>query len=237
MVLNLGETKSFKLPLMLKAMDFIYEGNGLRLERQRGGVLCLNVNSGRRKDAFAAIPLGPAKELNAVGMNIKVHSNSRILFWVGNVRFVIDYNAKKVATNLLGLRIFGSKQWGENVQMPWRGEFQTLFGLPKPPAEMDRGTAQLFWQWFNNHEVEIIDLINGTKKEAKAVSHMITLWMAPVFPYTRANELDFELKCADGDNTFIFHHGGNEQLMAEAEEFHSLMPENMLKRWEFISQE
>ena len=91
MVLNLGETKSFKLPLMLKAMDFIYEGNGLRLERQRGGVLCLNVNSGRRKDAFAAIPLGPAKELNAVGMNIKVHSNSRILFWVGNVRFVIDY--------------------------------------------------------------------------------------------------------------------------------------------------
>ena len=237
MVLNLGETKSFKLPLMLKAMDFIYEGNGLRLERQRGGVLCLNVNSGRRKDAFAAIPLGPAKELNAVGMNIKVHSNSRILFWVGNVRFVIDYNAKKVATNLLGLRIFGSKQWGENVQMPWRGEFQTLFGLPKPPAEMDRGTAQLFWQWFNNHEVEIIDLINGTKKEAKAVTHTITLWMAPVFPYTRANELDFELKCADGDNTFIFRHGGNQQLMAEAEEFHSLMPENMLKRWEFISQE
>ena len=237
MVLNLGETKSFKLPLMLKAMDFIYEGNGLRLERQRGGVLCLNVNSGRRKDAFAAIPLGPAKELNAVGMNVKVHSNSRILFWVGNVRFVIDYNAKKVATNLLGLRIFGSKQWGDNVQMPWRGEFQTLFGLPKPPAEMDRGTAQLFWQWFNNHEPEIISLINGTKTEAKAVSHMITLWMAPVFPYTRANELDFELKCADGDNTFIFRHGGNEKLMAEAEEFHSLMPENMLKRWEFISQE
>ncbi|MBR5021306.1 MAG: hypothetical protein IKY17_06715 [Oscillospiraceae bacterium] len=237
MVLNLGETKSFKLPLMLKAMDFIYEGNGLRLERQRGGVLCLNVNSGRRKDAFAAIPLGPAKELNAVGMNVKVHSNSRILFWVGNVRFVIDYNAKKVATNLLGLRIFGSKQWGENVQMPWRGEFQTLFGLPKPAAEMDRGTAQLFWQWFNNHEVEIISLVNGTKKEAKAVYHTITLWMAPVFPYTKVNELDFELKCADGDNTFIFRHGGHEKLMAEAEEFHSLMPENMAKRWTFISEE
>ena len=31
MVLNLGETKSFKLPLMLKAMDFIYEGNGFYL--------------------------------------------------------------------------------------------------------------------------------------------------------------------------------------------------------------
>ena len=44
MVLNLGETKSFKLPLMLKAIDMIYEGNGLRLERQRGGILCLNVN-------------------------------------------------------------------------------------------------------------------------------------------------------------------------------------------------
>ena len=32
MVLNLGETKSFKLPLMLKAIDMIYEGNGLRLD-------------------------------------------------------------------------------------------------------------------------------------------------------------------------------------------------------------
>ena len=237
MVLNLGETKSFKLPLMLKAIDIMHEGNGLRLERQRGGILCLNVNSGRRKDAFAAIPLGPAKELNAVGMNVKALSKSRTLFWVGNVRFVIDYNAKKVATNLLGLRIFGSKQWGENVQMPWRGEFQTLFGLPAPAPEMDRNTAQLFWQWFNNHEAEIISLINGTKKEAKAVTQQINLWMAPVFPYAKANEIGFDLNCGDGDNTFIFCHGGNENLMAEAEEFASLMPENMAKRWEFIVQE
>ena len=237
MVLNLGETKSFKLPLMLKAMDFIYEGNGLRLERQRGGILCLNVNSGRRKDAFAAIPLGPAKELNAVGMNVKVHSSSRTLFWVGNVRFVIDYKAKKVATNLLGLRIFGSKQWGDHVQMPWRGEFQTLFGLPKPPAEMDRGTAQLFWQWFNNHEAEIIDLFNGTKKESKVVSQQISLWMCPVFPYAKPSEISFDLDCCDGDNTFIFRHSGNEKLMAEAEEFASLMPENMAKRWSFITKE
>lgn len=236
MVLNLGETKSFKLPLMLKAIDMIYEGNGLRLERQRGGILCLNVNSGRRRDAFAAIPLGPAKELNAVGMNVKVLSKARTLFWVGNVRFVIDYSAKKVATNLLGLRIFGSKQWGEHVQMPWRGEFQTLFGLPAPASEMDRSTAQLFWQWFNNHEIEIISLINGTKKEAKAVTQQITLWIAPVFPYAKAHEIDFDLSCGDGDNTFIFRHGGNEKLLADAAEFAELMPENMAKRWKFIAQ-
>ena len=237
MVLNLGETKTFKLPFMLKAIDIIHEGNGLRLERQRGGIVCLNVNSGSRRDAFAAIPLGPAKELNAVGMNVKALSKTRTLFWVGNVRFVIDYGAKKVATNLLGLRIFGSKQWGDHVQMPWRGEFQTLFGLPMPPAEMDRGTAQLFWMWFNNHEAEIITLVNGSKKEAKAVNQQIHLWMCPVFPYAKAGEIDFDLHCGDGDNTFIFCHGGHTQLMAEAEEFASLMPENMAKRWNFLSQE
>ena len=63
MVLNLGETKTFKLPLMLKAMDFIYEGNGLRLERQRGGVLCLNVNSGRRRNWSRSAPPRPPARL------------------------------------------------------------------------------------------------------------------------------------------------------------------------------
>ena len=237
MELKLGETRSFKLPFMLKAIDIIHEHNGLRLERQRGGIVCLNVNSGHRRDAYAAIPLGPAKELNAVGFNVKALSKSRTLFWVGNVKFVIDYNAKKVATNLLGLRIFGSKQWGSNVQMPWRGEFQPLFGLPLPPEEMDRNTAQLFWQWFNKNEADIITLINGSKKEAKAVSQQISLWMCPVFPYAKAAELGFDLNCGDGDNTFIFRTNGNPQLQAEAEEFASLMPENMAKRWVFQVEE
>ena len=66
---------------------------------------------------------------------------------------------------------------------------------------------------------------------------MLSVLAHLLFPYARANELDFDLKCADGDNTFIFCHGGNEQLMAEAEEFHSLMPENMAKRWEFVVME
>ncbi|MBQ9148678.1 MAG: hypothetical protein IJX69_03835 [Oscillospiraceae bacterium] len=237
MNLKIGESKTFKLPIWLKAVDMIYEKNGLRLERQRGGIACLNVNSGSRRDAYAAIPLGPVKDLNAVGFTVKVHSKSRTLFSVGGVKFVIDYASKKVSTNLLGLRVFGSKEWGENVQAPWRPEYQTLFGLPMPPAEMDRETAKLFWQWFYGNEVDIIQMVNGTKKESKSIYKQLELWLAPVFPYEKASNLEVELKCGDGENTFIFRHGGSEKLQADAQEFYELMPENMAKRWDFVLEE
>ena len=58
-----------------------------------------------------------------------------------------------------------------------------------------------------------------------------------LIPYAKPSDIDFDLECADGDNTFIFRHGKHEKLMAEAEEFMSLMPENMAKRWKVIIEE
>lgn len=237
MELKLGESKTFKLPIWLKAVDIIHEKNGLRLERQRGGIACLNVNNGSRRIAYAAIPLGPVKDLNEFGFTVKAQSKTRMLFSVGAVKFVVDYAAKKVSTNLVGLRILGSKEWGENVQTPWRGEFQPLFDLPLPPAEMDRNTARLFWQWFYKNETDIDKLLNSGKKEAKAVFQQIDLWLCPVFPYVKSSKIDFDVKCKDGDNTFIFRHGGDEKLMEDAPEFGAMMPENMAKRWKFLIEE
>ena len=234
MNLKIGESKTFTLPFILKAVDILHEGNGLRLERQRGGIAVLNVNNGSRRNAYAVIPLGPVSDLNKVGFTVKIHSKTRTLFSVGAVKFVIDYAAKKVSTNLVGLRILGSKEWGDHVQSPWRAEYQTLFGLPMPPMEMDKNTAQLFWQWFNNNEVDIIRMLNGTKKEQKSIYQQIDLWLCPVFPYAKPSEFDFDLKCKDGDNTFTFRYNGNEKLAQDAEEFYQLMPDNMAKRWEFI---
>lgn len=237
MQLKLGESKTFKLPFWLTAVDILHEGNGLRLERQRRGIVCLNVNNGRRRVVYAQIPLGIAKDLNEFGFTVKAQSKTRMLFSVGSVRFVIDYAAKKVSTNLIGLRILGSKEWGEMVQVPWRGEYQTLFGLPQPPAEMDQGTAKLFWQWFHMNETDIDRMLNGSKKENKSIFQQIDLWLCPVFPYCKASRIDFDVKCKDGDNTFIFRHGGDQQLMEDAPKFMAMMPENMAKRWNIIIEE
>lgn len=236
MELKIGESKTFKLPIILKAVDIVNEKHGLRLERKQGNAI-LYVTNGSRFNTYAGIPLGPIKALNEVGFTAKVHSKSRMLFNVGAVKFVIDFGAKKVATNLVGLRVGGSKEWGENVQMPWRGEFQTLFGLPMPPMEMDEATARLFWQWFNVNEVDITQMVNGDKKQSKSIFQQIDLWMCPVFPYAKGSEIDFDVKCGEGDNTFIFRHGGHEKLMADAESFGALMPESMAKRWAFVIEE
>lgn len=236
MNLNIGESKTFKLPIWLKAVDVVHEKNGLRVERKNGGAI-LYVTNGSRFTTYAGIPLGPIKDLNAVGFTAKVHSKTRMLFNIGAVRFVIDFAAKKVSTNLVGLRVGGSKEWGDHVQAPWRAEYQTLFGLPMPPMEMDKATAKLFWQWFNVNEADIIKMINGDKKQNKSIFQQIDLWLCPVFPYVRSSLVDFDVKCGDGDNTFIFRTGGHEQLLADAQAFCDEMPDNMAKRWNFIVEE
>lgn len=236
MELKIGESKTFKLPFILKAVDMLCEGNGLRLERKNGNAI-LNVNNGSRRTVYAAIPLGNLKVLNEVGFTVKVQSRTRMLFSVGNVRFVIDYAAKKASTNLIGLNIYGSKDWGENVQMPWKAEFQPLFGLPMPPEEMDQSTAKLFWQWFHRNEADIVTMVSGSKKEAKSVLRQIELWLCPVFLYVKNGRISFELDCKDSGHTFTFHHGGNEQLKEDAQLFGSMMPEGMTRQWTFVVEE
>lgn len=236
MELKIGESKTFKLPFILKAMDMLCEGNGLRLER-KGQNAILNVNNGSRRTVYASVPLGRIKDLNEVGFTVKAQSKTRMLFSVGAVKFVIDYAAKKVATNLMGLGIAGSKEWGDHVQIPWRGEFMPLFGLPLPPEEMDENTARLFWQWFHVNETDILRLLNGTKKESRSVLRQVDTWLCPVFPYVKSNQIDFDICSREGELAFTFRHGGNERLAADAEIFGQMMPEGLTKTWKFSVEE
>lgn len=236
MNLNIGESKTFKLPFLLKAIDIVHEKNGLRIERKNGNAI-LYINNGSRFTTYAAVPLGSIKHLNKRGFTVKVHSGSRMLFNVDTVRFVIDYASRKVSTNLVGMRVGGSKEWGDHVQTPWRGEYQTLFGLPMPPMEMDKVAAKLFWQWFHVNENGIVKMVCGDKKQQKSIFQQINLWVCPVFPYARGTEIDFDVKCSEGDNTFIFRPRGNARLLEDAQAFCDEMPENMAKRWNFVVEE
>lgn len=237
MELKIGESKTFKLPIWLKAVDILYEKNGLRLERQRGGIVCLNVNDGSRRTAYAAIPLGRVKDLNQYGFTVKIQSKARTLFNVGNVKFVIDYAAKKVATNVLGMRIMGSKEWGDHVQSPWKPEYMPLFGLPKPEPVMDRKTGEIFWKWFHENESAIITFSQKGRKETRIIEEQINLWMHQVFPYDKGADVKFKLVCKDEPYGILFTLDGQEQLAEDAQTLAEMMPDALKRRWEFILQE
>lgn len=236
MSMNIGQEKAAKLPIWLKALDFVHEKNGLRLERFNGN-LYLYVNNGSRRARFCTMALGRASDFKGFPFHAKVQSKTRMLFWVGKVRFVIDYAAKKVATNLVGFQVAGSKEWGDDVQMPWRAEFMPLFGDPMPPMEMDENAGKLFWQWFHLKEGSIVDLMEKGRKEAKIVYKQMDLWLAPVFPFAKPDQIGVELFCSNDGHTFVLRCGGNQQLLEDVQKFGALMPEGLQRVWSFQVEE
>lgn len=236
MELKVGETKTVKLLFILKAQDFWCEKNGLRLERSNGSI-CLYVNNGNRRVRYCAMPLGSARNLKGFEYTVKAQSKTRMLFSVGAVKFVIDYAAKKVATNLVGYLVSGSEEWGTNCQIPWSAEYLPLFGIPMPPAEMDRTIAELFWKWFWENETAIVKLAGGSRKEAKLLASQIELWLCPTFLYEKGANINFKVVCNEKENVFYFYHGGHEQLKTDAEAFGAMMHEKLKDHWKFVLEE
>ena len=232
MNLNVGESKDFKVPFWLKGVDVACGRNFISVDR-KGGYAYLKMGTGSIRNVSATIPLGPMKDLNEHGFHVKAHSATRMLVNVGRVLFVVDYAARKVSTNVVGLRAYGGGDWGDHVQTPWRGSYMSLFGQPLPPDEMDKGLAKLFWNWFANNEVDIIRLLGEGKKEEKEVFHQTDLWLCPVFPYAKASQINFDLRCREDDRSFIFI-PGTQRLREDAEAFAALMPEMLARRWKFI---
>ena len=236
MNLKIGEEKSAKLPIWLKAIDFKCENMGIRVERAKGSI-CAYATDHRMKTIYCAMPLGLAKDLKDVSYVVKAQSKTRLLLSVGQVKFVIDYGAKKAATNLVGYRITHSTLWGEGCQIPWRAEYLPLFGLPMPPAQMDRQIAELFWKWFWENESAIVQLASGSRKESKLLHSQLQLWMGPMFLYVKVNDIDFKVSCHDNVNTFTLSCGGDAQLREDAEVFGDLMHERLKDHWNFIIEE
>lgn len=236
MKLNVGESKIVKIPFWVKGVDVSCGSNCLSLDRQNGCAY-LKMGTGTPRNVCATFPLGRVKELNEHGFHVKAQSKTRMLVSVGRALFVIDYAAKKAATNVVGLRAYANGGWGDHVQSPWRAEYLPLFDQPLPPDEMDRGVAQLFWKWFANNELDIIKLLGEGKKEEKEVFRQTNLWLCPVFPYAKSSRINFDLRCREDDRTFLFFHGGSGRLMADAEEFGKMMPEHLARRWKFVIEE
>ena len=236
MKLNPGESTVITVPFWKKGVDVSFEGNILSIDRKNGSAYIM-VAVGKLRNTCVNIPLGPIKELNERGFNVKVQSKSRILVSVGRALFVVDYAAKKVATSVVGLRAYGVGEWGENVQAPWRSEYPPLFDLPAPADDIDLNSAKMFWYWFSVNETDIIQMLSKGKKEEKSVNYQTHLWLSPVFPYAKPNAVNFELVPNDEKHRFVFHHGGDERLLEDAPALGGLMPEDLASRWVFEIEE
>lgn len=233
MKLNIGESATLKLPIWLKAVEASCEENGVWISRQNGNAV-LNISDKKCRKVFAAVLLGQIKDVNQFGIQVTAHSKNKMLVSVGSIRILIDFAAKKAATNVLGLLVYGTAAWGENVQIPWRLEFLPLFGLPQPENTMDPSTAELFWKWFHGSETDIVRLLGGSKQESRAVMRQVNLWLCPVFPCVKGKQMDFDLRVKGEEYLFILRAGGNEQLKREAEAFAAMMPEALAKQWKFV---
>ena len=232
MKLNLGESTVIKVPFWKKGVDVSYEGNILSIDRKHDNAYIM-VAVDKLRNTCVNIPLGPIKELNQRGFQVKIQSKTRIIVSVGKALFVADYAAKKVATNVVGLRAFGVGQWGDTVQAPWRNEYLPLFDQPARADDIDMNGAKMFWYWFGVNETDIIQMLNKGKKEEKSVYYQTHLWLSPVFPYAKPNAITFDLVPGDDKHTFVFHHGDNEDLMEDAAVLGGLMPEDLASRWNF----
>ena len=236
MKMNVGESTVIKVPFWKKGVDVQHEGNILSIDRKHDRAYIVAA-VGKLKNTCMTLPLGPIKELNDLGFNVKIQSKTRILVSVGRALFVVDYAAKKIATSVVGLRAFGNGEWGENVQMPWRGDYPALFDQPANTDDMDLNFAKLFWHWFSVNETDIVKMLNKGKKEEKSVYYQTHLWLCPAFPYAKPNAIRFDLVPGDEKHRFVFHHGGNEALMDDAPAMGGLMPEGLADRWDFQIEE
>ena len=232
MKLNAGESTVIKVPFWKKGVDVSFEGNILSIDRRNGNAYLIAA-VGKLRNTCVNIPLGPIKELNERGFNVKIQSKSRIIMSVGRALFVVDYAAKTVATSVVGLRAFGGGEWGDNVQTPWRSEYFPLFDLPAPADDIDLNGAKMFWYWFHVNETDVIQMLDKGKKEEKSVNFQTHLWLSPVFPYAKPSDVNFELVVGDDKHSFIFHHNGDERLMEDAAALGGLMPEDLASRWNF----
>lgn len=234
--MEIGEIKKFKMPITRRSMKFVCGDNALMLENQ-WGTWHLMAKDAKCKTLYCDIPLGDAKILRNVEYGIYAHSKGKMLATVGKIMYVFDFAGRKAATNLLGIRIFGSQAWGENVQHPWRAEYLGLFGLEVPELKFDPIAGELFWKGFSESEQAIISMIREGKDRAKVLRQQLWIWMCPAFPYEKCGNIRFQISCTATENEFVFHHLNKPQLMEDAVTFKGMMPDYIAERWNFIIEE
>lgn len=97
--------------------------------------------------------------------------------------------------------------------------------------EMNMEAAELFWQWFVEHEDWIIET---EKTNGQDVVWAVDERIVPIFPYMDAERIEFQFGYNDGKGEFFFFHLDDKYLMRDGEILGQMMPKALVERWTFI---
>lgn len=108
--------------LLGKKVQMFHAGDmGIVIEKEPD-VVCVYATDAVNSHILCAVPLGSPKALKGTTYRIAFFGDGVATVSVGSGILYFDFGAKKFAGNL-PFHAFGSEDWGQDVSMPWQGEY------------------------------------------------------------------------------------------------------------------
>lgn len=243
MILEVGKAGKARFIRFIKKTNIFECGpNGMVLERENN-VITLYVTNARCSEIYCVIPLGGNEILKKNKFMGVAYSPEIMLLYGGDIMVMVDFGARKVSVNKPGIKATGKRDWGEDVQIPWKPQYNAMFGLAAgtevlesgepEKVQPDCGDQAQFWAWFAEHEEEIVDKTIASGEEAEMMNARIRVQLAVAFPYEKPGSIEFQLGGDGEKNEFAVFHFNRERMKRDAEELGRLMPEALKERWTY----
>lgn len=254
MILEIGKAGKVRFIRGVKKTNIFECGdNGMVVEREKN-LITLYVTNGRCSEIYCEIPLGGNEILKKNKFVCAAYSENIMLLDGGEIMAVVDYARKKVAINQPGFTVTGKRDWAEAPQMPWEPDFDEMFGLNTKKDRLEEVTVQekkvveqnhaessekameYFWNWFVTHEDEIVEKTAEGGETAEMLNARIRVQLSVVFPYEKAERIEFHLGVGEEKNEFAVYHFNNEQMKRDAEALGGKLPETLAERWLYYTE-
>lgn len=253
MELEVGKAGKARFIRCIKKTNIFECGsNGLVLEREKNRITLYATNN-RCSEIYAVVPLGGSEILKKNKFVGVAYSRDIMLLDGGDIMVMVDFAQKKVAVNKTEIKVTGKKDWAENVQLPWCPEYNVMFGMAANIPVMEEGQklsgepvaqepvqeepltqrAEKFWQWFTEHEDEIIDLSSAGGDQEEIINARVRARLALVFSYERPGEIEFSLNNDGEKNVLSVYHFNKEKMRSDAQELGTMMPNALKENWKY----
>ena len=126
MQLELKKWEKAKFYFLVKVFMYEYGDNGIVMEKENGQIT-LYATNGAHNTIYCTIPMGSTKELWGQTYVICAPDNDHILVDAGPIKVIINYTEQVATIRKEDCEIFGSKAWGEDVQVEWDEDFEAYF--------------------------------------------------------------------------------------------------------------
>lgn len=121
-----GETEKVKFTLFKNRFAFACGSHGLTLEKVGGGI-CLYATDGGHEEIYCAMPLGLERDFKDSTYYIYAPNDHQMLLRVHKAVMLVDFEGQWCSTNVQDFRVYGSRLWGQNCQVPWKEDYIQIY--------------------------------------------------------------------------------------------------------------